>query len=146
MVREHTVHAALDTAEPLLVGRFDFVHALRVLVNLIENAAKYSPAGSTIELGAERRGDELLITVADRGAGVPVGEEERIFEPFYRPRGQPDTGGAGLGLSIARRMAEAQGGTVKYEPRDGGGSVFVLRLPAASVTDAPATDPRAASL
>ena len=65
-----------------------------------------------------------------------MGEDERIFEPFYRPPGQPDTGGAGLGLSIARRMAEAQGGSVHYEPREGGGSVFVLRLPAASTGDA----------
>jgi two-component system sensor histidine kinase KdpD len=73
--------------------------------------------------------------VADRGTGVPAGEEERIFEPFYRPAGQPDIGGAGLGLSIARRMAEAQGGTVRYTPREGGGSVFELRLPAATMPE-----------
>jgi two-component system sensor histidine kinase KdpD len=102
-------------------------------VNLLENAAKFSPDGATIELGAVREGDELRIAVADRGPGVPPGEEERIFEPFYRPGGKFDSGGAGLGLSIARRMAEAQGGTVRYEPREGGGSVFVLRLPATSV-------------
>ena len=133
MLDDHEVHVALDTREPLLLGRFDFVHSLRVLVNLIENAAKYSAAGSPIELSAEREGDELLIRVADRGIGVPPGEEQRIFEPFYRPVGRPDSGGAGLGLSIARRMAEAQGGTVRYEPRDGGGSVFVIHLPAASL-------------
>jgi two-component system sensor histidine kinase KdpD len=71
--------------------------------------------------------------VSDRGIGVPPGEEERIFEPFYRP-GRPDVGSAGLGLSIARRMAEAQGGAVRYSPRSGGGSTFVLHLPAASDT------------
>src|SRR5829696_5618637 len=135
-LRGHELRVALDTAEPLLVGRFDFVHALRAVVNLIENAVKYSPAGSTIDLGAERVGDEIRLTVADRGVGVRAGEEERIFEPFYRPPGQPDTGGAGLGLSIARRMAQAQGGTVRYKPRDGGGSLFVLSLPAASISDA----------
>jgi two-component system, OmpR family, sensor histidine kinase KdpD len=129
-----------DAGEPLLVGRFDFVHSLRVVVNLIENAAKFSPEGSTIGLSAERRDDWIRITVADCGQGVPAGEEERIFEAFYRPAGQPDTGGAGLGLSIARRMAEAQGGTVRYEPRAGGGSVFELRLPAASVAE-PAVEP-----
>jgi two-component system sensor histidine kinase KdpD len=78
----------------------------------------------------------VRIAVADRGLGVPSGEEERIFEPFYRGVRMADGGtGEGLGLSIARRMAEAQGGTVRYEPREGGGSVFVLRLPAAEVAD-----------
>ena len=84
--------------------------------------------------------------MTDRGTGVPAGEEERIFEPFYRPAGQPDSGGAGLGLSIARRMAEAQGGTVRYEPRAGGGSVFELRLPGASVAEPSAEPARSASL
>jgi two-component system sensor histidine kinase KdpD len=130
LVREHEVHVHLDTTEPLLVGRFDLVHSVRIVVNLLENAAKYSPAGSAIELSAERRDDEVCIAISDRGIGVPAGEEERIFEPFYRP-GRPDVGSAGLGLSIARRMAEAQGGTVRYAPRAGGGSTFVLHLPAA---------------
>ena len=134
-LRARRLHVDADAGEPLLVGRFDFVHALRVVVNLLENAAKYSPDGATIELRADRRGDEIHIQVADRGPGVPAGEEERIFEPFYRPPGQPDSGGVGLGLSIARRMAEAQGGTVGYEPRAGGGSVFVLRLPSADAAD-----------
>jgi two-component system, OmpR family, sensor histidine kinase KdpD len=145
-LRERGLHVSADAGEPLLVGRFDFVHSLRIVVNLIENAAKFSPAGSTIDLGAERLGDAIRVTVADRGTGVPAGEEERIFEPFYRPAGQPDTGGAGLGLSIARRMAEAQGGTVRYEPRPGGGSVFELRLPAASVPEPAAEQARSASL
>ena len=134
-LRARQLHVEADAGAPLLLGRFDFVHALRVVVNLLENAAKFSPDGSTIDLGAEPCGNEIRISVADRGAGVPAGEDERIFEPFYRPPGQPDTGGVGLGLSIARRMAEAQGGTVEYEPRGGGGSVFVLRLPAASGAD-----------
>ena len=142
-LREHQLRIEADAGEPLLVGRFDFVHALRIVVNLLENAAKYSSEGATIELRAERRGDEIRITVADRGSGVPAGEEERIFEPFYRPPGQPDTGGAGLGLSIARRMAEAQGGTVSYEPRAEGGSLFVLSLPAASAGEAAADVPSA---
>lgn len=129
-----SLDARLDPAEPLLLGRFDFVHALRVLVNLIENALKYSPEGSTVEVRVRRDGGSLEFAVADRGPGVAPGERERIFAPFYRPAGSlPDTGSAGLGLSIARRLAEAQSGTVDYVPRDGGGSVFVLRLPAADV-------------
>jgi two-component system sensor histidine kinase KdpD len=131
-LRERDLHVDVDAGEPLLVGRFDFVHSLRIVVNLLENAAKFSPDGATIGLAAERHGDEIRIAVSDRGPGVPSGEEERIFEPFYRPGGRFDSGGgAGLGLSIARRMAEAQGGSVHYAPREGGGSVFELRLPVA---------------
>lgn len=128
------IHAALDPTEPLLVGRFDFVHSLRILVNLLENALKYAPADAPIDLAVRREGDALVFTVADRGPGVAPGEEERIFERFYRQPGTPpDARGSGLGLAIARGLAEAQGGTLRYAPRDGGGSVFSLRLPAAEL-------------
>jgi two-component system, OmpR family, sensor histidine kinase KdpD len=131
-----TLNASLDPAEPVLVGRFDFVHALRALVNLIENALKYSSASSPVDLSVRRAGNSLEFVVADRGPGVPVAERARIFEPFYRPPGSPpDAGSAGLGLSIVRRIAEAQGGSVAFEPRDGGGSRFILRLPAADVSE-----------
>lgn len=129
------IAVAMDPAEPLLLGRFDFVHALRVLVNLIENALKYAPDAPT-ELGAARESDMVSITVADRGPGVAASEQDRIFEPFYRPaRGAPGAAGAGLGLSIARSLAEAQGGTVRYAPRAGGGSIFTLTLPAADIAE-----------
>ena len=128
------VRTALAWSEPVPVGRFDFVHSLRILVNLLENAAKYSPPGTPIDIGMARQGEWLALSVADRGRGVPLPERERIFAPFYRPAGaSPDTGGAGLGLSIARRLAEAQGGTLVYAEREGGGSVFTLCLPAASL-------------
>ena len=118
----------------LLVGRFDFVHALRILVNLVENAHKYSPSGAPIALNVTRDGDWLRFTVADRGPGVAELEREQIFEPFYRPSGAvADSGSAGLGLSIARRLAELQGGTITYASRGGGGSEFVLSLPAADL-------------
>ncbi|MBA2683683.1 MAG: DUF4118 domain-containing protein [Gemmatimonadaceae bacterium] len=120
---------------PLLLGRFDLVQSVRVLVNLIENALKYSPADTTVELSVARRGDRLAFEVLDRGPGVPDGEDSLIYEPFYRPAGtRPDAGGAGLGLAIARGLAEAQGGSVSYAARSGGGSVFTFELPAA---DAP---------
>jgi len=71
--------------------------------------------------------------VADRGPGIPLPERERIFEPFYRPAGAAaDAGGAGLGLAIARRLAELQGGAIEYADRPGGGSIFLMRLPADS--------------
>jgi two-component system sensor histidine kinase KdpD len=122
----------IQDGPPVLVGRFDFVQALRALVNLIENAAKYGPPSEPIELAVAGVGPELRIVVADRGPGVAPAERERIFEPFYRAPGvAPDVGGAGLGLAIARRLAVEQGGDVRYEPRPGGGSLFTLVLPAA---------------
>ncbi len=129
----------VDMEQPALLGRFDFVQSMRILANLIENAERYSPAGTVIELNVSRDADVLAFTVADRGAGVPPSEQERIFHPFYRPDGAlPDTrsGGAGLGLAIARGLAEAQGGALTYEPRLGGGSVFKLVLAATDVAAA----------
>lgn len=131
LVNGRTLNPQVDTSQPALLGRFDFVQSLRILTNLIENALRYAPAGSTVDLIVHRDGDALAFAVADRGPGIATENHERIFEPFYRDAASsPDTGRAGLGLSIARRLAELQGGTLAYEPRAGGGSVFVLRLPA----------------
>ena len=125
------LRTSIAWSEPVLVGRFDFVHALRILVNLLENAHKYSPRAQPVDVLLARSGGMIAISVADRGPGVPAAERERIFEPFYRPeRSTPDAGSAGLGLSIALRLAMAQGGTLTYEDRVGGGSVFTLGLPA----------------
>jgi two-component system sensor histidine kinase KdpD len=83
----------------------------------------------------ERVGSWIAIHVADRGPGIPDAEVQRIFAPFCRPPGSsPDSHGAGLGLAIARGLAEAQGGSVTYATRPGGGSVFTLRLPAVDIT------------
>ncbi len=129
--RELRTHLAGDAS--LLVGRFDFLHALRVLVNLLENAHKYSPLSEPIELSVNRTDWELLFEVADRGPGIAPAERERIWEPFYRPGDAPSgVDGTGLGLAIARRLAMAQNGSLQYQPRSGGGSVFVFYVPAAS--------------
>jgi two-component system sensor histidine kinase KdpD len=118
--------------DDLLAGKFDLANSLRALVNLIENACRYSPDGSPITIRGRRDDRVLRITVLDRGPGVPPAERERIFEPFYRPPGTAaDVRGTGLGLSIARGLAAAQGGAVEYSPRDGGGSSFSLIVPAA---------------
>lgn len=125
---------SLDPSEPLLVGRFDLVHSARALANLVANALAYGGSGTPVDVTAHRDGDWLAFSVADRGAGIPESERERIFESFQRGTGTPpDVRGAGLGLSIARRLAEAQNGTLLVAPRTGGGSVFTLRLPAADI-------------
>jgi two-component system sensor histidine kinase KdpD len=129
------VHDGADAGAEALTGEFDFVQSLRALVNLIENALKYSPSDTTVELGAVRRGTRLEFRVADRGPGVIASERQRVFEPFYRgPGSTADVGGAGLGLAIASRLAMEQGGAVRHEDRDGGGSIFTLSLLAADVT------------
>ena len=131
---ERNVRVELAEGGTLLIGRFDLAASLRILVNLIENAHKYSPAGAPIELLAVRRGAWIELTVGDAGPGVPEAERERIFQAFYRrPDVASDVGGTGLGLAIARGLAEAQGGTLRHLPRAGGGSLFVLSLPAADL-------------
>lgn len=123
------IRASIDPQQPLLAGRFDFTQSLRILVNLIENALKYAPADSAVDVVASRESDWLVFRVSDRGPGVPAAERSRIFTPFYRvASGRPDVGGTGLGLAIAHGLAVAQGGSLSYEPRNGGGSVFALRL------------------
>lgn len=127
---EHVLRTVIDLNSPALVGHFDFAQSLRVLCNLLENAVRYSPAGEAVELEARREGDMLVFMVSDRGPGVNEDDVEKIFEPFYRAFRSPDAGRAGLGLSIAKTLAEIQGGSVRYVPRRDGGSVFALLLPA----------------
>jgi two-component system sensor histidine kinase KdpD len=131
-----TIKSVIDLESPALVGRFDFTHSLRILGNLLENALRYTPPRGSVELGVRREGESLIFSVADRGPGIPAPEADRIFHPFYRRADSaPDVGRAGLGLSIARRLAEIQNGSLTYEPRPGGGSVFVLRLPAVDLAE-----------
>jgi two-component system, OmpR family, sensor histidine kinase KdpD len=128
---ERQLRTIIDLHSPALVGHFDFSQSLRVLANLLENAARYSPPTQPIELSARREGTALVFSVSDRGPGVREEDLSRIFEPFFRAKNSaPDAGRAGLGLSIARTLAELQGGAVTYTPRPGGGSIFSLHLPA----------------
>ena len=131
------IHASLDETAPALYGVFDFVQTLRVLVNLLENALRFTPPLGEVELGVRREGRQLVLSVSDRGPGIAENERARVFDAFYRPEGSlADRGRAGLGLAIARTIAEAQGGSVTYHDRDGGGSTFEVRLPAADVDEA----------
>lgn len=122
----HGVEVELPADLPLL--HVDAVLLEQALVNLLENAAKYAPAGTPIAIKAERLGDQVAVEVADRGPGLPPGEEARLFEKFRRyPRGGAP--GAGLGLAIARGVVEAHGGTLTAANRPGGGAAFRMVLP-----------------
>ena len=124
--KEIRVHVA---SGDVIVGNFDFVHSLRCLVNLIENALKYSPPDTPVEIVVDRTNGVVHFAVMDRGPGIKPQDLPRIFEPFVRVSSEQT--GTGLGLAIARRIAIAQGGDVTYAPREGGGSVFTLTLPGA---------------
>jgi two-component system sensor histidine kinase KdpD len=127
------IETVIDYSQPALLGTFDFVQSLRVMTNLVDNALRCS-RDAPVTITVTQTNGALSLQVADRGPGVPVSERERIFDSFYRPNGaSADAGASGLGLSIARRLAEAQGGSVKYAERVGGGSVFTFRIPAAAI-------------
>jgi two-component system, OmpR family, sensor histidine kinase KdpD len=104
----------------------------QVLVNLLENAVRYTPAGSPIEITARRLGEQVEIRVADEGPGLPAGTEQRLFEKFFRGTlAQPDSRrGVGLGLAICRGVVKAHGGTITARNRPGGGAEFLIALPA----------------
>ncbi len=107
----------------------DPVLVQQLFVNLLENAAKYTPPGSELEIRAAREGGTLVVDVADRGPGIPPGDEERIFERFHRGS-HAGVRGVGLGLPIARAIAQVHGGRLVAANRPGGGAVFRLTLPA----------------
>jgi K+-sensing histidine kinase KdpD len=122
------LHVSLTDPATLLLGRFDFVHSLRILTNLVDNALKYAPIDTPVEVTGGAENDSIVFRVADRGNGIAPAERDRLFTPFFRPSGVAD-GSTGLGLSIAHRLADAQGGALTFSERVGGGSVFELRLP-----------------
>ena len=123
--REVTVHVAPE----LGLVSFDEVLVEQALVNLIDNAARYTPAGSAIEIQSGAAGPSVWIEVVDHGPGLRPGEEERVFDKFYRARGGDGPGGIGLGLTISRGIVEAHGGTLTAENAPAGGAVFRITLP-----------------
>ncbi len=125
-----TVTVEVDADAPLVSA--DPVLVERVLVNVLDNAAKYTPPGSPIEVRARVEGGVAEIEVRDHGPGFPPGDDERLFEKFQRgaPGAVP---GAGLGLAIARGFAEAHGGTLTLRPSVEDGAALVLRLPSAGL-------------
>ena len=124
----HEVATNLPAGLPLV--RLDAVLMEQVIANLVENAVKYTPRGSHIEVAAARSAGGIAITVADDGPGIPEGEEERIFAKFHRG-GAPESapGGAGLGLALCRAIVEAHGGHITAANRPEGGALFRIALP-----------------
>jgi two-component system sensor histidine kinase KdpD len=142
-VLDEVVGAALARAKPRLAGReialslppeaplvqFDPVLIEQVLVNLLENAAKYTAADSRVAVSAEIVQDGLSVTVSDNGPGLRPGEEEQVFEKFYRGSPESATGGVGLGLAICRSIVEAHGGKIGAGRSASGGARFSFVLP-----------------
>ena len=123
--RPLTVHLEPDL--PLV--NIDAVLIERVLVNLLENASKYTPENSSIEISGFRRKEHIIITVDDHGPGLPAGREKAIFEKFERGEKENATPGVGLGLAISQAIMKAHGGTIQGETRTKGGARFILTLP-----------------
>jgi two-component system sensor histidine kinase KdpD len=130
----------IEVAPDLPLVAFDFVEIAQVLTNLIENAAKYSDAGTEIAVTAAREGDAVRLTVRDRGLGIPAADVPHVFDTFYRVRRQGRAGrigGTGIGLAICKGFVEAHGGEIGVESREGDGSAFWFTLPITAMPDAP---------
>jgi signal transduction histidine kinase len=120
----------LGSVEPISV-QGDYAHLRRLLLNLVDNAVKYTPPDGRVTVSLESSGGWASLRVEDTGMGIPREDQARIFQRFYRSaearsRGE---GGAGLGLCIARSIAEAHGGRIEVESATGRGSTFTVLLP-----------------
>ncbi|HEV8520697.1 MAG TPA: sensor histidine kinase KdpD [Burkholderiales bacterium] len=131
-LENHPVKVNLPPGLPLV--QVDAVMIEQVLENLLENALKYTPGGTAIEVGAEANSREVAFWVADRGPGLPPGKEDLLFEKFFRATAEGAQSGVGLGLTICRAIVTAHGGTIDAENREGGGALFRFTIP---VTEAP---------
>ncbi len=124
---KHRVETRVPAALPLV--NYDAVLIERVLCNLLENAGKYTPAGSTITIAAALHGMWMQVSVMDDGPGLAAGQEEAVFEKFMRGERESPKPGVGLGLAICRAIVGAHGGTIRAAAAPGGGASFVFTLP-----------------
>lgn len=143
-LRNQTVLCTGDTSGLVVTG--DEALLNRVFVNLLGNAVKFTPVGGTVTISVERDGDLLAISVTDTGSGIPLTEQERIFERFYRApqeTNDPITRGSGLGLAIVKAIVTQHGGDVTLASKPGHGATFTVRLPLAaqSGTDSESAQP-----
>jgi signal transduction histidine kinase len=125
------LRAGIDVARDLPAVRADPRRLREVIVNLVDNAAKYTPEGGSVEVSAFNRNGSVVVSVSDTGVGIPPESGDLIFEPFYRVRGtrtQRGQASSGLGLALAKRIVEAQGGTITFESEIGVGTTFTFTL------------------
>jgi two-component system sensor histidine kinase KdpD len=120
-----------DWPEDLPPVQLDYLQIDQVLTNLIENAIRYTPSDSPIEISVNVEGEQMVISVADRGPGIPHSDLEHVFDKFYRVMGSTTQGttGSGLGLAVSKGLVEAHGGHIWAENREGGGAIFRFTLP-----------------
>jgi two-component system, OmpR family, sensor histidine kinase KdpD len=126
-LNQRTLSVQIDPAVSLV--ECDAVLIERVLANLLENAGKYTPAPTPVEILVREAGDELLVSVRDHGPGVPKGQEDLIFEKFTRGNTESATPGVGLGLAICRAIVQAHRGRIWVEPTHPAGATFTFSLP-----------------
>jgi len=126
----HCVITAIPPDTPLC--EFDPVLIERVLVNLLDNVAKYTPPSSTVTIKVTHDQQSLMVMVEDDGSGLPAGQEEKLFDKFVRGETESSKPGVGLGLAICRAILKAHGGDIRAEQRPGDGARFVFRLPLGS--------------
>ena len=131
------VVTAIDADCPLV--RTDPLLVRHVLINLIDNALKFSPQSSKILVELDCRDDDVALRVLDRGPGLPP-DAAALFDRFERLEGTDRVGGSGLGLWIAKNFIEAVGGSIATENREGGGAVFAIGLPQATVVSGETAD------
>ncbi|MGH8807993.1 MAG: ATP-binding protein, partial [Noviherbaspirillum sp.] len=134
----HKVQTRLAPGLPL--AHLDAALIERVLCNLLENAVKYTPAGTDIAISAQVEGAFLQVTVADKGPGVPAGMEEAIFDKFTRGERESAKPGVGLGLAICRAIVEAHGGSIRARLEAEGGAAFSFTLPLGTPPAVPEAD------
>jgi signal transduction histidine kinase len=130
LAHDREIDLSIDTPQSLH-AHIDMEKMERVLLNLISNAFKYTPAGGHIRCSLRAEGERAIITIQDTGPGVPIEMREIIFEPFRQGDGGINRrfGGTGLGLSIAKEFTELHGGTIRVEEAQGGGAVFIIEAP-----------------
>lgn len=139
LLKGRAVHINLAADLPLL--NLDSALIERVFANLLENACKYTPSGTPIEISAQAAATEVMVRVADQGPGLPPGKEDLLFEKFTRGERESSTPGVGLGLAICRAIVEAHGGRIWAAPASRGGAEFVFALPRGEPPQMPALEP-----
>jgi len=125
-LRGRSVTTSIPSGLPLIC--VDEVLIEQVFINVLENAANYTPAGGPIEISAVQRGENVVVLVRDRGPGFPHGDEERVFEKFFRGKTK-GVRGAGLGLAISRAIVQRHQGRISASNGRGGGAVLMIELP-----------------